>query len=100
MLAQSFGNMIENIKASALAAEKVAAGDLNVEIQVRSEKDLLGKNLLAVVTTLKDLIDNMDKLHQEQKAGDIEYYIPVERFPGAYGQVATQRQRVGKTACG
>jgi methyl-accepting chemotaxis protein len=88
MLAQSFGNMIENIKASALAAEKVAAGDLNIDVRVRSEKDILGKNLLAVVTTLKDLIDNMDKLHQEQKAGDIEYYIPAERFPGAYGQVA------------
>ena len=88
MLAKSFANMVENTKASALAAERVAAGDLNVKIQVRSEKDVLGKNLLTVVTTLKDLIDNMDKLHQEQKAGDIEYYIPAERFPGAYGQVA------------
>ena len=49
----SFGNMIENIKASARAAERVAAGDLNVEIQVRSENDVLGKNLFAMVTTLK-----------------------------------------------
>jgi methyl-accepting chemotaxis protein len=89
MLAKSFANMVENTKASALAAERVAAGDLNVKIQVRSEKDVLGKNLLTVVTTLKDLIDNMDKLHQEQKAGDIEYCIPAERFPGAYGQVAS-----------
>ena len=89
MLAKSFANMVENTKASALAAEKVAAGDLAVKIQVRSEKDVLGKNLLAVATTLKDLIDNMDKLQQEQKAGDIEYCIPAERFPGAYGQVAS-----------
>ena len=88
MLADSFRNMVENIKASALAAEKVAKGDLDVEIQVRSEQDVLGKNLLAMVTTLKDLIDNMDKLHREQKAGDIEYFIPEERFSGAYEQVA------------
>ena len=30
----------------------------------------------------------MDKLYKEQKAGDIEYYIPVEQFSGAYKQVA------------
>jgi methyl-accepting chemotaxis protein len=89
MLARSFGNMIENIKASARAAEKVAAGDLNVEIQVRSEDDLLGKNLFAMITTLKDVIEHMDKLYKEQKAGDIDYYIPVEHFSGAYKQVAT-----------
>ena len=89
MLARSFGNMIENIKASALAAERVAAGDLDVEVRVRSEKDLLGKNLSSMITTLKDVIGHMDKLYQEQKAGDIEYYIPVEHFSGAYKQVAT-----------
>ena len=30
----------------------------------------------------------MDKLHREQKAGDFEYYIPVEQFSGAYKQMA------------
>jgi methyl-accepting chemotaxis protein len=89
VLATSFRHMIESVKSSAAALEKVAAGDLNVNIEVRSEKDVLGKNLLSVVTTLKDLIENMDKLHQEQKAGDIEYYIPAERFSGAYKQVAS-----------
>ena len=79
-----------------LAAEKVAKGDLDVDIQVRSEKDVLGKNLLAMVATLRDLIDNMDKLHREQKAGDIEYSIPVERFSGAYKQVANGVNQVVK----
>src|SRR5208337_1111159 len=87
MLAQSFGNMIENIKASALAAEKVAAGDLNVDVRVRSEKDILGKNLLAVVTTLKSVNDSMDTMAREQKAGDYEYFVPVEQFSGAYKQM-------------
>ncbi len=89
MLAGSFRNMIESVKSSALTLEKVATGDLDVDIQVRSEKDVLGKNLLAMVTTLGHVIENMDKLYEEQKAGDIEYYIPVERFSGAYKKVAT-----------
>jgi methyl-accepting chemotaxis protein len=89
VLASSFRNMIEGIKSSATALEKMAAGDLNIEIQARSEKDVLGKNLLAVVTTLKGVNDSIDKLYREQKAGDIEYYIPVEQFSGAYKQVAS-----------
>ncbi len=88
MLAGSFRSMVEGIKFSAVALEKVAAGDLNVEIQVRSEKDVLGKNLLAVATTLKDLISNIDTLHREQKAGNNEHFIPEEHFSGAYEQLA------------
>jgi methyl-accepting chemotaxis protein len=89
MLANSFRNMIESIKSSAVALEKMAAGDLNIEIQARSEKDVLGKSLRAVVTTLKGVNDGIEKLHREQKAGDIEYFIPVEEFSGAYKQVAS-----------
>jgi methyl-accepting chemotaxis protein len=48
---------------------------------------MLGKSLLAVATTLKGVNDGIDKLYREQKAGDIEYYIPVEQFSGAYKQV-------------
>ncbi len=88
MLAASFKNMVESTKASASAVERVARGDLNVEIQVRSEEDVLGKNLTTMVTTLKDVIDHMDRLYQEQKAGEIDYMIPAEHFEGAYRQVA------------
>ena len=89
MLSRSFERMVENVRNSALALEKVARGDLNIDLTVKSDNDLLNRNLHTMVTTLKNLIDNMDKLYQEQKAGDIEYYIPAERFPGAYGQVAS-----------
>ena len=88
-LSQSFTVMVENIRASALAAEKVAKGDLDVEVTVRSDQDLLGKNLSTMVTTLKDVLGEMDKMNQEQKGGDIEYAIPVDHFHGAYRQVAT-----------
>jgi methyl-accepting chemotaxis protein len=88
MLAASFRNMVESTKASASAVERVARGELDVEIQVRSDEDVLGKNLTAMVTTLKDVIDHMDKLYREQKAGEIDYMIPAEHFEGAYGQVA------------
>ncbi len=89
VLSQSFMGMVENIHSSARAAEKVARGDLDVEISIRSENDLLGKNLNTMVTVLKDVIGEMDKMNTQQKAGDIEYFIQADRFSGAYRQVAT-----------
>jgi methyl-accepting chemotaxis protein len=88
MLARSFNNMAEGIRSSALALADVAKGELNVDIKVRSEKDVLGKNLLAMVSTLKSLIDNLGKLYEEQKAGDNEYFIRTDEFSGAFRQVA------------
>lgn len=87
VLSRSFMAMVQNTRSSALVAEKVAAGDLNVDIEMRSEKDILGKNLNAVVVNLKNVIEEMAKMNGEQKAGDIEYAIPVDGFTGAYRQV-------------
>lgn len=44
-LANSFRRMIENIRNQAFATQKVAAGDLTIDVPVNSEKDLLGNNL-------------------------------------------------------
>ncbi len=81
--------IVKNQKEVALAAEGVAGGDLAVKVQERSEKDLLGKNLNIMVGTLKELIDEIDRFHKEQKAGEIDYFIPADHFTGAYKQLAT-----------
>ena len=88
VLSQSFMTMIGNIQASALAAEKIAGGDLDVEIAVRSDRDLLGKNLKVMVGTLKGLLMEMDQFARAQKAGDIDYFMPEEKFSGAYREMA------------
>ena len=88
-LSRSFMAMVGGIRSSSLAAERVAEGDLDVEITVRSENDILGKNLSAMVAALKDVIGEMDKMNREHKAGEIDYAIKTERFAGAYGRVAT-----------
>ncbi len=47
--------MIENIRDQANAAEKIAAGDLSVEIIPKSDKDILSKSLLNVKQELGKL---------------------------------------------
>ncbi|MGI6402679.1 MAG: methyl-accepting chemotaxis protein [Oscillospiraceae bacterium] len=48
-LAASFAKMVENIRNQALSAEQVAAGDLTIEVPIRSANDLLGHNLAEMV---------------------------------------------------
>lgn len=89
VLSGAFNSMVDNIKESAMAAEKLANGDLNIDVTIKSEEDVLGRNVSRMVSTLKGLIGEMDKLHREHKAGEIDYAIPAENFSGVYRQVAT-----------
>ncbi len=52
MLAKSFERMIKSIREQALAVERIAAGDLTIDVNVRSEKDLLGKKLTELIQGL------------------------------------------------
>lgn len=48
-LAKSIQDMINNTRNQALVAERIAQGDFTVEVDVRSEKDILGKALYNMV---------------------------------------------------
>ena len=87
-LAESFNTMIASLQTSAAALKKVAEGDLDMEIQVRSENDELGQNLSTVVATLKRILSEMEAFGRIQKEGDIDYFMPEDQFVGAYRRVA------------
>jgi methyl-accepting chemotaxis protein len=59
MLANSFRNMVDNIKEASVAAEKVAGGDLTVQVKVKSEADLLGKSLDTMVKKLTSIVNQV-----------------------------------------
>jgi len=87
-LAHSFSVMIENILAQATIAEHLAMGDMSVEVEIRSEQDLLGHKLNEVLVNLRLLVDEITQMYENQKAGDIEALIQVEKFQGAYRDLA------------
>ena len=58
-LALSFGKMIDNIRAQALAAEKVASGDLTVEVPISSPNDLLGNKLAELVRKNNEVLSDI-----------------------------------------
>lgn len=57
----SFSKMIENIRSQVISTEKIAGGDLDYVISVKSEKDLLGKKLIEMQNTMKALMLETDR---------------------------------------
>ncbi|MDF2592116.1 MAG: putative sensory transducer protein [Clostridia bacterium] len=68
-LAASFGKMIENIRGQALAAERIAAGDLTIDVAVRSENDLLGKKLAEMVNKNNEILTNISTASEQVASG-------------------------------
>jgi methyl-accepting chemotaxis protein len=89
LMAQSLSSMAENIKTHALAAEKVAAGDLSMEIKIQSDKDLLGKNLDSMLKIIKKLIKQVEDLIKATQEGKLDTRGNAAAFTGGWGQLVS-----------
>lgn len=68
-LATAFYHLIRSTKEQVDAAMTVADGDLTAEIAVRSEKDLLGKGLSALLENLNHLVSSIMAAAEQISAG-------------------------------
>jgi len=69
MLAKSFEKVVNNVREQAIIAERLAAGDLTVEVKVRSEKDLLGKKLNELIQRLNVMMSEIASASQQVASG-------------------------------
>lgn len=88
-LTEAFAAMAENIREQSKAAERIAAGDLRVEIQVRSGKDVLGLSMATVIDTLKSLIAEANRLSDAAVHGRLETRGDTSSFSGGYREIIT-----------
>lgn len=70
-LANAFRKMVDSIRQQALALERIAGGDLDVEIGIRSDEDLLGRKINELKTTLIALKNEIFHLAQSAVEGDL-----------------------------
>ncbi|MDF3002071.1 MAG: methyl-accepting chemotaxis sensory transducer, partial [Bacillota bacterium] len=68
-LMASFDRMISSIREQALATERMAAGDLTIDIKVRSDRDLLGKKLAEMVDKNNEVLSNIAAASEQVAAG-------------------------------
>jgi len=54
--------MIENIREQAYVVEKIAEGDMTVDVRVKSDKDLLGKKLKEMVEINNEVLSNINEV--------------------------------------
>jgi len=82
-LADSFQKLIEYFKGVAAASEAINRGDLSAEVAVRSDRDVLSKNFLA----LRELMGEVQQLINQAREGHLRARGDVQRFSGVYRDI-------------
>jgi methyl-accepting chemotaxis protein len=68
-LTAAFNKMIQNIRNQALVVERIADGDLTVEVEIRSDNDLLGKKLLELTQKNNEILTNIASASEQVATG-------------------------------
>jgi methyl-accepting chemotaxis protein len=85
----AFSNMIDNTKEQVIIAEKISEGNLNVQIVVKSDKDVLNKSFVKVIDTLKALISEAAALAKAGVEGKLSTRGNTEMFKGGYKEIVS-----------
>ena len=86
-LARSFRAMTAVIQDRAALAQKIAAGDVSVEVRPKSEQDVLGKSFVGVVEALRKLVAEAQMLAEAAVAGKLGTRGNAEQFQGGYRKI-------------
>ncbi len=86
-LKHNLNELIASTNEMAQAAQRIAAGDLDVQIHVRSDKDVLGAGMELVVETLRRLVGETNQLTSAAAEGNLAVRGPADRFQGGYREI-------------
>ena len=86
-LTQSFRKMIENVKQEAHAAERIAAGDLSIEIEPHSDKDVLAVSMVSMIQSLRNLTEETKMLTTAAIEGRLSERGNADLFEGGYKEL-------------
>jgi len=86
-LQKVFGVIVSVIKKQSQIVEEISSGNLDVDIPIRSEKDILSLGLQKVIKSLKALVEELSKLTEEAVNGNLRYRGNTEYFEGGYKKI-------------
>jgi len=87
ILAQSFKAMIANISEKAQVAERIAAGDLRVQLLAKSEQDILASSMNLIIEALRNLLSETENLTRAALDGKLEARGELNKFSGSYQDI-------------
>jgi methyl-accepting chemotaxis protein len=83
-LKQAFAKMIENTQEQVEAAQRIAKGDLDIDIRPKSDKDVLSASLRRVAYSLKQLVGEANGLVDSAIDGKLDVRGEADKFEGGY----------------
>ncbi|MDM8535933.1 methyl-accepting chemotaxis protein [Desulfobacterales bacterium HSG17] len=83
----SLNNLIENLSGTIRVAERIAAGDLAVDVTILSDKDMLGKSLNLMIDTIRIIIEDINMLTKAATEGQLDIRGDAEKFGGEYSRI-------------
>ena len=86
-LAKGFQSLLISMKEQAINAERIANGDLQINIEPKSEQDLLTVSMKKVVGELRNLVEELNHLTEGAISGDLSVKGNVKRFKGGYADI-------------
>ncbi|MBC3796042.1 methyl-accepting chemotaxis protein [Acetobacterium tundrae] len=87
MLGLSFKKLSENIQENINTLEQISMGNLNVEVDVKSDKDSQSRSLLKVVDNLKNLESEVELLTDSATKGNLSVRGDADKFQGKYRDI-------------
>lgn len=71
MMTEAFVEMVDNIREQADVAKKIAEGSRDIEVNIKSDNDVLNKNLKSAVDSLNMLLKETETLTEGVLKGDL-----------------------------
>ncbi len=87
MLSVAFGDMVASQRAFAASAARIAKGDVQVEVQARSDQDELGHAFVQLRATLQGVIAETTRLASSATSGQLSTRGNADQFEGGFRQV-------------
>jgi methyl-accepting chemotaxis protein len=86
-LAAAAQSMNNGLREKAAAAQQIAQGDLNVQLKMKSEKDVLTKNLNEMTGNLQRVISDINMLAEAAVAGNLAVRADAAKHGGDYQKI-------------
>ncbi|MEZ4528332.1 MAG: methyl-accepting chemotaxis protein [Desulfobacterales bacterium] len=83
----NINGLISNLSETVLVAQKVADGDMSAKVNILSEKDMLGKSLDIMVTTVRNIVADIHGLTDAALEGRLGFRGNPEKFRGSYAGI-------------
>lgn len=97
ILMESSGEMIANIREQAFAAEKIAGGDLTIQVNVKSENDLLGLKLKEMVEKNNEVLSSINMAAEEVSAGAKQVSLSSENLSQGSTEQASSLEEISSS---